>query len=70
MCMGIFSEKKGLITGIIVGAFRLGTFFFGFISLTLVNPNNTVPFLEVAGEKIFGSDTPEAHNAPRMLKIN
>ena len=65
-----FPEKKGLITGIIVGAFGFGAFFFGFISLALVNPNNASPDLEVTGGKIFKPETPEANNAPRMLRIN
>ena len=31
-------EQKGHVTGIILGAFGLGSFIFGFISIAIVNP--------------------------------
>ena len=39
-CWEWFPDKKGLMTGLIVGAFGLGAFFFGFITTAIVNPDN------------------------------
>ena len=33
-------ESKGLVTGIILGAFGFGSFVFGIISILVVNPSN------------------------------
>ena len=38
-----FPERKGLMTGLIVGAFGFGAFFFGFITKAIANPNNLKP---------------------------
>ncbi|CAI2368754.1 unnamed protein product [Moneuplotes crassus] len=65
-----FPERKGLITGIVLGAFGFGAFVFGFISFALANPNNHTPQIEVPGGKIFGPETAEAQGAMRMLRIN
>lgn len=65
-----FPNRKGLISGIIIGGFGFGAFFFGFISFALANPNNEDPDLVVDGGKIFSPDRPEAHSAPRMIRIN
>ena len=35
-----FPDNKGMVTGIIVFGFGLGTFIFGFLSTMLINPNN------------------------------
>lgn len=35
-----FPSKKGTISGIIVGTFGFSAFFFGFITLAIVNPDN------------------------------
>jgi MFS family permease len=39
-CWEYFPERKGLITGIIVGSYGLGSFIFNLLSYKLVNPNN------------------------------
>ena len=36
-------ERKGLVTGVILGAFGLGSFVFSLISIAVVNPQNAVP---------------------------
>ena len=35
-----FPERKGLISGLIIGAFGFGAFIFGFITTAIVNPEN------------------------------
>lgn len=35
-----FPSKKGMISGIIVGGFGLGSFIFSFVAFALVNPSN------------------------------
>ena len=35
-----FPDRKGLISGLIIGAFGFGAFIFGFISTAIVNPEN------------------------------
>ena len=35
-----FPNKKGTISGIIIGTFGFSSFFFGFIAMAIVNPNN------------------------------
>jgi hypothetical protein len=35
-----FPHKKGLMTGIIIGAYGFGSFFFSLLSTKLVNPDH------------------------------
>jgi len=35
-----FPERKGLMSGLIIGAFGFGAFIFGFISAAVCNPHN------------------------------
>ena len=35
-----FPERKGLISGLIIGAFGFGAFLFGFYSTSIANPEN------------------------------
>jgi len=38
-----FPEKKGIVSGIIIGAFGLGSFLFNVISTQLMNPDGVKP---------------------------
>jgi len=38
-----FPERKGLISGLIIGSYGLGAFFYNFITSAIVNPNNILP---------------------------
>ena len=69
-CWEYFPNRKGLVSGIIIGGFGFGAFFFGYISYAIANPNNAQPTLEVEGGKIFAPDTPEADVAPKLIRIN
>ena len=46
-----FPERKGLITGIVVGAYGFSSFIFTFISTKLVNPNDENPTIVVTNGK-------------------
>jgi len=62
-----FPQRKGLVSGIIVGGYGLGTFIFNFIALAIVNPNNEKASIVYDGEKYFG---PEVYNnVPKMFRI-
>mmetsp|Transcript_17786 Transcript_17786/g.17490 ORF Transcript_17786/g.17490 Transcript_17786/m.17490 type:complete len:136 (+) Transcript_17786:188-595(+) len=65
-----FPQRKGLLSGIIVGAFGFGAFFFGFISLAIVNPSNESPTIHTEGGDIFDKDSKPARDALKMLRIN
>ena len=54
--LGVPSENKGLVSGIIIGGFGLGAFIFSYVALAIVNPEGDKPELSVAGGKIFYPD--------------
>jgi OFA family oxalate/formate antiporter-like MFS transporter len=35
-----YPKRKGMVSGIIIGAFGFGAFIFGFLTTHIVNPNN------------------------------
>jgi MFS transporter, OFA family, oxalate/formate antiporter len=39
-------ERRGFVSGIIIGGFGFGTFIFALISTAIVNPNNVKPTLK------------------------
>ena len=39
-CWEYYPERKGLITGVILGSYGLGNFFFTQVATLIVNPNN------------------------------
>ena len=63
-----FPEKRGFATGAVVSGFGLGSFFFGFLTTAIANPNNLRPHtLEVEGDTYFPDEV--AENVPKMLRI-
>jgi OFA family oxalate/formate antiporter-like MFS transporter len=42
-----FPDRKGLITGIIIGSYGFGSFLFTQLSTKLVNPNDAIATIEV-----------------------
>jgi hypothetical protein len=62
-----FPNKKGLVTGIIVGGFGFGSFIFSFISTAIVNPHNLKPDAHVGEIKIF-TDPDVLNRVPTMLR--
>jgi MFS family permease len=65
-----FPNRKGMISGIIIGGFGFGAFIFGFISFAIVNPDNNSPTIEVPGGKIFSPLSDEALRVPGMIRTN
>lgn len=62
-----FGPKKGLATGLIIGAFGFGSFFFGFITTAIVNPNNQQLYTDPeSGDDVFPGDV--ALKVPGMLR--
>ena len=63
-----FPERKGMISGLIIGAFGFGAFIFGFITTWIVNPENEgVVHDELNGEKYIPER--QAKRVPRMFHI-
>ena len=38
-----YPEKKGTLSGIMLGSFGISSFFYGFICMAIVNPDNAEP---------------------------
>lgn len=71
IAISCYPERKGLITGIVVGSFAVGAFVFNFIATAIVNPSNIKPYdQDVSGgktEKFFEKSV--AENVPKMFLI-
>ena len=66
-----FPEHKGMISGLIIGAFGFGAFLFGFLTTALVNPDNLKPSIPTGGGPVT-TDTlfpiEVAKRVPMMLR--
>ena len=62
-----YPKRKGMVSGIIIGAFGFGAFIFGFITTHIVNPNNEKPVGDSDDSKYYNNDV--AENVPRMFYI-
>lgn len=58
-----FPERKGLVSGLIIGGFGFGAFFFGFITSALANPDDKKPLQS----KYFDRDV--ADRVPHMMRV-
>ena len=63
-CWEWFPERKGLITGLIVGGFGFGAFIFGFLTTAIANPKDEKADNK---KKLFSKEV--ADRAPSMLRI-
>lgn len=61
-----FPEKKGLMTGIIIGSYGFGSFFFSLISTKLVNPTGADPTIEDGNITFY--DSYVADRVPFMIR--
>ena len=63
-----YPEKKGLMTGIILGGYGFSSFIFAFVSTKLVNPNDLKPEIYDAKNKVtyFGDEV--ADRVPFMIR--
>ena len=66
-----FPNKKGLVTGIIVGSYGLGSSIFNILATLIVNPNNLSPTIPAPnGDKELKFFLPEvAERVPMMFHI-
>jgi OFA family oxalate/formate antiporter-like MFS transporter len=62
-----FPEKKGLMTGIIIGSYGFGSFFFSLISSKLVNPTGANPTIEDGNITFYDSNV--ADRVPYMIRV-
>mmetsp|Transcript_43040 Transcript_43040/g.31425 ORF Transcript_43040/g.31425 Transcript_43040/m.31425 type:complete len:130 (-) Transcript_43040:833-1222(-) len=60
-----FPKNRGFASGMILCGFGFGAFFFGFIAIALVNPNNEEPVVVENGDKLYSYDV--AERVPFML---
>lgn len=71
ICWDIYPEQKGMVSGVIICGFGVGSFIFSFISTMLVNPLNIkarVDYLENEGDnsiRLYGDEV--ALNVPNMI---
>lgn len=62
-----FPEKKGMMTGIIIGAYGFGSFIFSLLSSHLVNPNKENPTINGGDIIYFSPDV--ANRVPYMIRV-
>lgn len=67
-CWEWFPQKKGLITGIIVGSYGIGTFIFVQVATWIVNPDNEQTSIEISSILSY-FDESIASRVPTMLRI-
>ena len=60
-------ERKGLVTGIILGAFGFGAFVFSFVSQAIINPDNVQAEELPDGRLIYGVEI--AERLPRLMYV-
>lgn len=62
-----FPDKKGLISGLIIGAFGFGALIFGFVTTWIVNPENQGVVMQTNGEKYIPET--QATRVPKMFRV-
>lgn len=62
-------QRKGLVTGIIVGGFGCGAFVFGLIATHVVNPHQQAVDKSGANQNYFPPDSEVVHNVPLMYQV-
>ncbi|CAI2369103.1 unnamed protein product [Moneuplotes crassus] len=65
-----FPERRGAVSGVIVGGFGFGSFIFSYVSLLIVNPEGHQATQKVSGGMIFHPNDPVSSRAPLMLRVN
>lgn len=65
ICWDLFPTKKGMVTGVIICGFGVGSFVFGIISTFLINPTNQQTEL-IQDQHVYGSQV--ANNSMGALR--
>ena len=66
LCWDYFPESRGLVSGIIVCGFGLGSFVFNFVSTRIVNPENLQPLYDPFSKSEY-YDSRVASRVPSMI---
>lgn len=71
IAISCYPNRKGVVTGVIIGCFAFGSFFFNFIATAIVNPSNKKALYPVTingkVENFFEKEI--AQNVPKMFLI-
>jgi MFS family permease len=68
-CMEYFPNNKGLITGIIMGSYGLGSFIFNIVATKIVNPNGENADIKTADPNLNLFSPEVANRVPMLLRI-
>ena len=66
ICWDYFPQKKGIVSGVIICGFGIGSFIFSFVSTLLANPNNLSAKHEVDGIIFYGPEV--SSKVPGMIQ--
>lgn len=64
-----FPDRKGFITGLIVGAYGLGSFVFTLVSTWIVNPQNEKASIQINEDLSYFDFFSVAYRVPLMFRI-
>lgn len=67
--MEYFPERKGLVTGIIVGSYGLGSFIFNLVATKIVNPTGAAADLRTPDPNLTLFHPIVANRVPMLLRI-
>lgn len=62
-------NRKGMVTGIIVGGFGCGAFVFGLLATSVVNPDHTAVEQSGPNKNYFSADSSVVQNVPLMFRV-
>lgn len=65
ICWDYFPQKRGMVSGVIICGFGLGSFIFSFLSTLLANPQNLNARHEIDGMLFYGPEV--ANRVPGMI---
>lgn len=68
-CMEYFPNNKGLISGIIMGSYGLGSFIFNIVATKIVNPNGENADIKTDDPNLNLFSPAVANRVPVMLRI-
>jgi len=68
-CMEYFPNNKGLISGIIMGSYGLGSFIFNLVATKIVNPDGGTAYIKTNDPNLNLFDLSVADRVPMMLRI-
>ena len=68
-CMEYFPNNKGLISGIIMGSYGLGSFIFNIVATKIVNPNGENADIKTDDPNLNLFSSEVANRVPMMLRL-